>query len=166
MAEVKLKGSPVKTSGDLPKKGQRAPEFLGVDSELQEKTLADFKGKKKIICFVPSLDTPVCSASAKKLSEAAGKRPGVAVIYLSADLPFALKRNCTAESGMGNIIALSLVRSKKPAENYGILILDGPLAGLCARAVVVLSENDEVLYTELVEEITTEPNYDEALSFV
>ncbi len=164
MAQVKLKGSPFKTNGELPKKGQKAPGIHGVDSELKEKTLADFQGKKKIICFVPSFDTPVCSMSAKKFSEAVGQRPDTVVVYISADLPFALKRSCTAENGMKNITALSLVRSKKTAEDYGVLLQNGPLEGLCARAVVVVDANDTVLYTQLVDEITTEPDYDKALS--
>ena len=164
MAQVKLKGSPCKTNGELPKKGQKAPEIHGVDSELKEKMLGDFRGKKKIICFVPSLDTAVCSMSAKKFSEAANERSDLAVVYISADLPFALKRTCTVENGMKNITALSLVRSKKTAEDYGVLLQDGPLAGLCTRAVVVVDANDTVLYTQLVDEITTEPDYDKALS--
>lgn len=164
MAQVKLKGSPFKTNGELPKKGQKAPEIQGVDSALNEKTLADFRGKKKIICFVPSLDTPVCSMSAKKFSVAADQRSDVVVIYISADLPFALKRTCTVENGMKNVTALSLVRSKKTAEDYGVLMQSGPLMGLCARAVVVVDADDTILYTQLVDEITTEPDYDKALS--
>jgi thiol peroxidase len=128
--------------------------------------LGDFKGKKKIICFVPSLDTAVCSMSAQKFSKAVKERPEVVVIYMSADTPFALKRVCVAENGIVNIIPLSLVRSKKSAEEYGVLLQDGPLAGICARAVVVLDENDHVIYTELVDEITHEPDYDKALTFV
>ncbi|HUD01129.1 MAG TPA: thiol peroxidase [Rhabdochlamydiaceae bacterium] len=164
MAEVKLKGNVVHTNGKLPSKGQKAPEIHGVDIDLKEKTLTDFKGKKKIICFVPSLDTPVCSMSAQKFSEAVKKHPGTVVLYLSCDTPFALKRVCVAENGMGQIIPLSLVRSKKTAEDYGVLLKDGPLAGVCARAVVVLDGNDQVVYTQLVDEITTEPNYDQALA--
>jgi thioredoxin-dependent peroxiredoxin len=166
MSEVKLKGTPVHTNGKLPSKGQKAPEIYGIDTDLKEKTLADFKGKKKIICFVPSLDTPVCSMSAQKFSNAVKERPGVVVLYLSVDTPFALKRVCVAENGMGRIIPLSLVRSKKTAEDYGILLKDGPLAGICARAVVVLDANDHVIYTQLVDDITHEPDYDQALGVV
>jgi thiol peroxidase len=163
MAEVKLKGNVVHTNGKLPSKGQKAPEIRGVTTDLKEKTLADFKGKKKIICFVPSLDTGTCSTSAQKFSEAVKKLPGTVVIYVSADTPFALGRVCVAENGMGQIIPLSLVRSKKTAEDYGVLLQDGGLAGLCARAVVVLDANDQVVYTQLVDEISTEPDYDSAL---
>lgn len=163
MAEVKLKGTVVQTNGKLPSKGQKAPEIWCVDVELKEKTLADFKGQKKIICFVPSLDTPVCSMSAQKFSEAVKKIPNTVVLYVSVDTPFALKRVCVAENGMSRIIPLSLLRSKKTAEDYGVLIKDGPLAGVCARGVVVLDGNDQVIYSQLVDEITTEPNYDAAL---
>lgn len=163
MAQVKLKGSPIHTNGNLPIKGQKAPSIHAVDTELKDKNLSDFKGKKKIICFVPSLDTPVCSMSAQKFSEAVKKNTGVVVLYISADTPFALKRVCVAENGMGQIIPLSLVRSKKAAEDYGVLLQDGPLAGICARAVVVLDEKDHVVYSQLVGEITHEPDYDKAL---
>jgi thiol peroxidase len=163
MAEVKLKGNPIHTNGKLPLKGEKAPEIRGVGADLIEKTLADFKGKKKIVCFVPSLDTGVCSTSAQRFNEAVKKLPGTVVIYVSVDTPFALGRVCVAENGMGQIIPLSLVRSKKTAEDYGILLQDGPLAGVCARSVVVLDESDQVVYTQLVDEITTEPDYDQAL---
>ncbi len=166
MTEVKLKGKPVHTIGKPPKKGQKAPEIHATDTELKEKSLTDFKGKKKIICFVPSLDTGVCSMSAQKFSQAVKKYPGTVVLYISADTPFALKRVCVAENGIDRIVPLSLVRSKKTAEDYGVLLKDGPLAGCCARAVVVLDDKDHVVYTQLVDEITHEPDYDKALSFV
>jgi thioredoxin-dependent peroxiredoxin len=163
MTEVKLKGSPVHTNGNLPKKGQKAPEIHGTDTELKEKSLSDFKGKKKIICFVPSLDTAVCSMSAQKFSEAVKKHPNVVVLYISVDTPFALKRVCIAENGITQITPLSLVKSKKTAEDWGVLIKDGPLAGVCARAVVVLDDKDHVVYSQLVDEITHEPDYNQAL---
>lgn len=163
MAEVKLKGTPVHTNGKLPQKGQKAPAIQAIDTELKERGLSDYKGKKKIICFVPSLDTAVCSMSAQKFSEAVKKQSNVVVLYVSADTPFALKRVCVAENGMGQIIPLSLVRSKKTAEDYGVLLQDGPLAGICARAVVVLDDQDQVVYSQLVDEITQEPDYDKAL---
>ncbi|HEX2578898.1 MAG TPA: thiol peroxidase [Rhabdochlamydiaceae bacterium] len=166
MAEVKLKGNPVQTNGKLPSKGQKAPEIRGIDTDLKEKTLADFKGKKKIVCFVPSLDTAICSMSAQKFSEAVKKLPDTVVIYLSVDTPFALKRVCVAENGMGRIIPLSLLRSKKTAEDYGVLIKNGPLMGVCARSVVVLDAADHVIYSQLVDEITTEPDYDAALKVI
>jgi thioredoxin-dependent peroxiredoxin len=163
MAEVKLKGTPIHTNGKLPQKGQKAPQIHGVDTDLKDRSLTDFKGKKKIICFVPSLDTPVCSTSAHKFSDAVKKKANTAVIYISADTPFALKRSCM---DLSSITPLSLIRSKKTAEEFGVLLTDGPLAGLCARAVVVLDENDHVVHAQLVDEITTEPDYDKALSHV
>lgn len=163
MAEIKLKGTPIHTNGNLPQKGQKAPAIQAVDTELKDKNLNDFKGKKKIICFVPSLDTPVCSLSAQKFSEAVTKHPEVVVLYISIDTPFALKRACVAENGIGQIIPLSLVRSKKTAEDYGVLVQDGPLVGICARAVVVLDDKDNVVYSQLVDDITHEPDYDKAL---
>lgn len=166
MAEIKLKGTPIHTNGNLPQKGQKAPAIHAVDTELKDKNLNDYKGKRKIICFVPSLDTPVCSMSAQKFSEAVKKHPGVVVLYISADTPFALKRACVAEHGMDQIIPLSLIRSKKTAEDYGVLVQDGPLVGLCARAVVVLDDKDHVVYTQLVDDITHEPDYEKALKAI
>jgi thiol peroxidase len=161
MAEVKLKGNPFHTNGMLPKKGQKAPPIHGVDVDLKERSLADYKGKKKVICFVPSLDTPTCSLSAQKFSEAAKKRHDIVVLYFSVDTPFALKRTCMDHSA---VTPLSLIRSKKTAEDYGVLFTDGPLVGICTRAVVVLDENDQVVHTELVEEVSHEPDYEKALS--
>jgi thiol peroxidase len=162
MAQITLKSSPIHTSGELPKLGAKAPDFLLVDGELKEHSLKDFQGKRKILSIVPSLDTAVCSLSAKKFNEAMKKHPEAQVLVISADSPFAQKRVCTQEN-LKNITTLSLVRSKDFAKNYGVLITDGPLAGMCARAVVVLDEHDKVIYTELVPEITQEPNYDRAL---
>jgi thiol peroxidase len=165
MVQITFKGSPIHTSGDLPKVGGKAPDFLLVDKDLQEHSLKHFHGKRKILSIVPSLDTAVCSLSAKKFNEAIQKHPGVQVLVISADSPFAQKRVCTQEN-LKNITTLSLIRSKDFAKSYGVLIQDGPLAGLCARAVVVLDEQDHVLYTELVPEITHEPNYEKALEAV
>src|SRR6185369_10772217 len=109
MADVKLKGTTVHTNGKLPSKGQKAPEIQGVDTDLKEKSLSDFKGKKKIVCFVPSLDTSTCSTSAQKFSESVKKFPGTVVLYISIDTPFALKRVCVAENNMAQITPLSLV---------------------------------------------------------
>jgi thiol peroxidase len=161
MAEVKLKGNPIHTNGMMPHKAQKAPAVRGVDLNLKERSLADFKGKKKVICFVPSLDTSVCSMSAKKFNDAIKKKSNAAVIYVSTDTPFAIKRSCME---LSEITPLSLIRSKKTAEDFGVLFIDGDLAGFCARAVVVLDENDHILYAELVEEVTHEPNYEAALS--
>lgn len=154
---VTLKGQPIKVVGSSPKVGAHAPALMGVDSEWKEHSLSDFKGKKKIICFVPSLDTSVCSTSAKKFNE---KVKNCVLIYCSMDLPFAMKRIC---EHLSHVTPLSLFRSPQIAEAYGARQGDGPLKGLCARAVFVLDEHDKILYHELVKEITTEPDYDKAI---
>lgn len=161
MASITLKGNAISTNGDLPAIGSQAPDFKLTDAELNDKSLADFKGKKKLLNIVPSLDTPVCATSTKKFNDAASD--DTVMLIISADLPFAMGRFCTAE-GTDKVISLSMMRSKNFAKDYGVLIQDGPLAGITARAVVVLDENDKVVYTELVPEIAQEPDYDKALS--
>lgn len=163
MATVNLKGNPIHTNGELPAVGSQAPEFKLVDANLADRTLADFAGKKKLLNIVPSLDTPVCAVSTKKFNDAAKSRDDLAVLVVSADLPFASGRFCSAE-GVANAVTLSMMRSRNFAKDYGVLIEDGPLAGITARAVVVLDGNDKVVYTELVPEITQEPNYEAALA--
>jgi thiol peroxidase len=165
MAQVTFKGTPVHTSGELPKVGQKAPDFKLTPGDLKDVSLADYKGKKKILNIVPSLDTPTCATSTRKFNESAGKLANSVVLVVSADLPFAAKRFCTTE-GLQNVVPLSLMRSKAFAKDYGILLQDGPLAGLCARAVVVIDEDDTVKYTQLVPEIGQEPDYDKALAAV
>ena len=163
MATTALQGNPVTLSGELPAVGGSAPDFKLVDKDLGDKTLADFAGKKKLLNIVPSLDTPVCATSTKKFNEAmAGKSDAVALV-ISADLPFAMGRFCGAE-GISNVVSLSMMRSRSFAKDYGVLIEDGPLAGITARAVVVLDASDTVVYTQLVPEITQEPDYDAALA--
>lgn len=162
MAKITLKGNPIHTNGNLPSIGAKAPDFQLVDSDLKDHSLKDFKGKRKMIYIVPSLDTSVCSMSTKKFNEKIKSHPEVTVLVVSADLPFAQKRMCSQEQ-VTNIIPLSMMRSKEFAKVYGILIEDGPLAGICARSVVVVDEKDHVVYTELVPEISQEPNYDQAL---
>lgn len=165
MAKITLKGNPIHTNGNLPSVGAKAPDFTLVDADLNNRSLKDYKGKRKILSIVPSLDTAVCSLSTKKFNEKIKDHPEVAVLVISADLPFAQKRMCAAEN-VANIIALSMMRNKDFAKAYGVLIEDGPLAGICARSVVVLDENDHVVYTELVPEIAQEPNYEKALEAV
>lgn len=162
MAQITLKGAPIHTNGSLPAVGTQAPDFSLTDSSLSDRTLNDYKGKKKILSIVPSLDTAVCSLSAKKFSQTIANHPEVLLIVISADLPFAQKRMCGSEN-ITNITTLSMMRSKTFAETYGVLIQEGPLAGICARAVLVLDENNKILYTELVSEITEEPDYDKAI---
>jgi thiol peroxidase len=163
MAQTALEGNTVKLSGDLPAVGSTAPDFKLVAGDLSDATLATYAGKKKLLNIVPSLDTPVCATSTKKFNEAmAGKADAVALV-ISADLPFASGRFCSAE-GIENVVSLSMMRSKNFAKDYGVLIEDGPLAGITARAVVVLDANNQVVYTQLVPEITQEPDYDPALA--
>lgn len=162
MAQVTLKGKPVKTVGNLPSLQTKAPDFRLVDKDLGDHTLREFNGKRKIITTVPSLDTGVCSTMTKHFNEFAKKHPGTVIITVSADLPFAQKRFCEHE-GVHNVITLSMMRDKDFGKAYGILMQDGPLAGILARSVLVLDEKDHVLYTELVPEITQEPNYHKAL---
>ena len=163
MAQTALQGNPVKLAGELPAVGSTAPDFTLVDKDLGDKSLADFAGKKKLLNIVPSLDTPVCATSTKHFNTSrAGKADAVALV-ISADLPFAMGRFCGAE-GIDNVVALSMMRSRSFAKDYGVLIEDGPLAGITARAVVVLDADNTVVYTQLVPEITQEPDYDAALA--
>jgi len=165
MAQVTLKGNPIHTNGDLPAVGARAPDFRLTGGDLKDVTLADYRGKKKVLNIVPSLDTSVCATSTRKFNERAGKLADTVVLVVSADLPFASKRFCTTE-GLQNVVPLSLMRDKNFATDYGILIQDGPLQGICGRAVVVLDANDKVVYRQLVPEIGQEPDYEAALKAI
>jgi thiol peroxidase len=162
MATVTLKGNPIHTSGQLPASGAPAPDFRLVAGDLQDATLATFRGKRKVLNIVPSLDTSVCATSTRKFNESAGALANTVVLVVSADLPFAAKRFCTTE-GLSNVVPLSMMRSKDFGRDYGVLIEDGPLAGLTARAVVVVDEQDRVLHAQLVPEIGQEPDYEAAL---
>ncbi len=163
MAEIQLEGNPIHTNGELPAAGSQAPDFQLTNGELGDVTLADFAGKKKLLNIVPSLDTGVCAESTRKFNAAMKDKSDAVALVISADLPFAQGRFCSSE-GIENVIPLSMMRSRNFAKDYGVLITDGPLAGITARAVVVLDENNQVVYTELVPEITQEPNYDAALA--
>lgn len=163
MATITLKGNPVRTVGDLPRVGSPAPGFALTAEDLSEKTLDQYKGKKVVLNIFPSIDTSVCAASVRKFNEAAAKRPNVVILSVSADLPFAMKRFCAAE-GIQNVGSLSVFRDRKFGEDYGVRIVDGPLAGLLSRAVVVVDETGKVAYTEQVPEIAQEPNYEAALA--
>ena len=163
MATVTLQGNPINTSGDLPAVGSKAPAFALTTAALKDIGLAKFAGKKKLLNIVPSLDTPVCAASTKKFNEHAKDHPDTVVLIISADLPFAQQRFCGAES-LDNVVTLSTMRAQDFARDYGVLLVDGPLAGLTARAVVVVDEEDTVRHTELVPEIADEPDYEAALA--
>jgi thiol peroxidase len=165
MATVKLKGNPIETSGKLPEVGSKAPDFKLVAEDLQDVSLASFAGKRKILNIVPSLDTSVCATSARKFNARVKEMKNCAVVIVSADLPFASERFRSNE-GLKDIVTLSMMRSKDFARDYGVLMTSGPLAGLCARAVVVLDENDKVIYNELVPDIAREPDYEKVLAAV
>jgi thiol peroxidase len=162
MAVVTLKGAEFHTNGDLPAVGSQATEFRLVAGDLSDVTLVNYAGKKKLLNIVPSLDTPVCAISTRKFNEYAKAHLDTVILIVSADLPFAQGRFCTGEK-LENVIPLSIMRSRHFAKDYGVLVDDGPLAGLTARAVVVLDENNKVLYTQLVPEIADEPDYESAL---
>ncbi|MCF7914485.1 MAG: thiol peroxidase [Spirochaetaceae bacterium] len=163
MAQVTFKGNPIHTSGDLPQKGSEGSDFSLTSQDLQEHSLQDYAGKRKILNIVPSLDTGVCAASAKTFEARADQLENTVVITVSMDLPFAQKRFCSAE-GIENVVTLSAFRSPDFAQNYGVAMVDGPMRGLLARAVVVLDEKNRVTYTELVPEIAQEPDYDAAVA--
>ena len=157
MAKTKLQGNPVHTNGELPQIGTKAPDFKLVTSDLKEITLSDFAGEKLIINIFPSIDTGVCAASVRNFNKIASEK-GIKVLCVSKDLPFAAARFCGAE-GLNNVITASDFRYNNFATDYGVLLVDSPLQGLCARAVIAVDEKGVVTYTELVDEITTEPNY-------
>ena len=163
MAEITIEGNPIHTNGDLPAVGSSAPDFKLVDKDLNDLGLGDFAGKKKLINIVPSLDTGVCATSTKVFNERLGGRDDVVVIVASADLPFAQGRFCEAE-GTADVRTLSMMRSRNFAKDYGVLIEDGPLAGITARAVVVLDADNKVVYNQMVPEIVQEPDYDAAIN--
>lgn len=160
---VTLGGAPLTLFGAFPTVGQAAPAFTLVNKELQDVTLQSFAGKRKVLNIVPSLDTAVCATSTRKFNEAASKLDNTVVLVISADLPFAMSRFCVAE-GLDNVVTLSLMRGRDFMRNYGVKIADTKLAGVTARAVLVLDVNDKVIHAELVDDITHEPNYDEALN--
>ncbi len=162
MAEITLEGNPIHTNGDLPAVGSKAPDFNLVAADLSDVTLDNYSGKKKLLNIVPSLDTGVCATSTTKFNEAIESKENAVALVISADLPFAQGRFCSTE-GLKNVVSLSMMRNRNFAKDYGVLITDGPLAGICGRAVVVLDENNQVVYTQLVPEIAQEPDYDAAL---
>jgi thiol peroxidase len=163
MATITFNGNVIHTNGDLPLVGEIAPDFKLVDKNLADVALAKFAGKKKLLNIVPSLDTSVCATSTKKFNDYALERDDVFMLVISADLPFASSRFCGAE-GIDNVITLSMMRSRDFAKAYGVLIVDGPLAGITARAVVVLDKDNKVVYTEYVPEIGQEPDYEKAIA--
>lgn len=162
MAHITLGGNPIETSGSLPAVGSKVTDFVLTKSDLSDVTLADFAGKKKIVNIVPSLDTDVCAASARRFDHEVAALHDTVLLTVSNDLPFAMARFCKAE-GLSNVISLSQMRDRSFGKNWGLTITTGPLAGLLSRAVVVLDKDNKVVYAEQVPEIKQEPNYAKAL---
>jgi thiol peroxidase len=163
MATVTLEGNPLHVSGEFPKKGDKAHSFMLVDKDLNDVSLSKWSGKRKVLSIVPSLDTAVCAQSTRVFNERASSLPNTVVLVISADLPFAQTRFCGAE-GLENVVTLSTMRGRDFSKDYGVMITDYPLAGLNARGVIVLDENDTVIHSQLVPEIAQEPDYDAALA--
>ncbi|HEX4816757.1 MAG TPA: thiol peroxidase [Nonomuraea sp.] len=165
MSEITFRGNPVTVGGTFPKPGDAAPAFRLIGGDLAERSLDDFGRKTKVLNIFPSVDTGVCAASVRRFNELAAELPDVEVLCVSADLPFAQKRFCGAE-GIENVTMLSLMRGREFLSDYGVAQESGPLAGLAARAVVVLDGDNKVIYSELVPEIAQEPDYDGALGAI
>ena len=165
MATITLQGNQINTNGEFPKIGDNAPDFVLVNSDMEDVSLSTYQGKKKLLSIVPSLDTPVCAISTKKFDQLAREKTNALFITISADLPFAMSRFCKIEN-LDNVITLSMMRSRNFAKDYGVLITDGPLAGITARAIVVLDEEDTVIHSELISEIADEPDYDTAVKIL
>ena len=163
MTTVTLEGAPQEVLGHFPQPGEQVHSFMLVDKGLKDVSLSNFKGKKKVLSIVPSIDTPVCATSTRRFNEEASIVKDAVVLVISADLPFAQARFCGAE-GLANVVMLSTLRGRDFQKDYGVLIKSYPLAGLCARAVIVLDQNDTVVYSQLVPEITQEPDYEAAMS--
>lgn len=163
METIYFKGTPCHTYGTMPRVGDKAPCFNFVTPELKEIQCADLKGRRVVLNIFPSLDTEVCAASVRRFNQEAANLDNTTVLCVSMDLPFAAGRFCTA-NGIKDVTPASAFRSPMFAENYGLEIVDGPLAGLLARAVIILDEDRNIIYADLVDEITNEPRYDEALA--
>jgi thiol peroxidase len=165
MATITLQGNPIHTVGDLPKVGSKAPDFRLTKSDMSDVSLKDFAGKKVILNIFPSIDTGICATSVRKFNVDATKLPNTVVVGVSKDLPFALKRFCGAE-GIDQVVTTSALRDDSFGVAYGVKVVDGPMAGLLSRAVVVLDESGIVKYVEQVPEIVQEPDYEAALKAV
>lgn len=162
MATVTLRGNPIQVGGALPKPGAAAPDFRLTPKDLKDVSLKDYAGKRKVLNIYPSIDTPTCATSTRKFNEKAAALKDTVVLCIAADLPFAMNRFCAAE-GLSNVVTLSTFRAPTFMKDYGVAIQDGPMAALCARAVVVLDAHNKVLHSELVGEIADEPNYEAAI---
>lgn len=165
MAKITLKGNPINTCGKLPEIGSKAPNFVLTKSDLSDVQPADLIGKNVILNIFPSIDTGVCAASVRRFNQEVTKLNNTIVLCVSLDLPFAHTRFCSAE-GIANVITASELRNRDFGDNYGVRIVDGPLAGLLARAVVVIDTYGKIVYSQLVPEIAQEPDYDAVLLFL
>ena len=165
MAEITFKGNPIHTGGSLPTVGEKAPNFALTAADLSEKTLADYAGKNVVLNIFPSVDTGVCAQSVRTFNKEVSSAENTVVLCISKDLPFALSRFCAVE-GLENVVTLSDFKTDEFVNAYGVKMVDGPLNGLLARAVVVINPNGEVTYTELVPEIAQEPDYKDALAAI
>jgi thiol peroxidase len=163
MASITLGGNPIHTQGELPKAGSKAPDFNLIKTDLSSTSLSDYKGSKLVLNIFPSIDTGVCATSVRTFNQKAGSLENTKVLCISRDLPFAQKRFCGAE-GLENVENLSDFKTGSFGDAYGLTIVDGPLAGLHSRVVIVLDENGMVTYAEQVPEIAQEPNYELALA--
>lgn len=162
MATVTLKGNPIQTSGELPKIGEKAPDFNLTATDLSSKNLSDFSGSKIVLNIFPSIDTGTCAASVRQFNKEAGELKNTHVLCISHDLPFAHARFCGAE-GLENVISLSDYKDGNFGKTYGVNFINGPLEALLSRSVVVINEQGVVTYTEQVQETVEEPNYKAAL---
>lgn len=162
MSTVTLHGKILQTMGGMPKIGSHAPDFTLTNMELNEIHLRDFRGKKLVLNIFPSVDTTTCALAMKHFQKMAMQKPQIIILAISADLPFAQKRFCGAEN-INKIVPLSSFRHTEFGQNYGLKITNGPLAGLLARAVIVIDENGKIVYTQQVSEISKEPDYEAVL---
>lgn len=162
MAKLKLQGNPINTNGALPRIGTKAKAFSLVGAQLNDVKLEDYKGKKLVLNIFPSIDTGVCAMSVRKFNTEAAKLKDTVVLCISRDLPFAMNRFCGAE-GIDKVVTLSELRDRSFGSAYGLEIVDGPMAGLLARAVIVIDKDGKVVYRELVDDIVHEPDYKSAL---
>jgi len=158
MAKITLKGNIINTFGNLPETGSQAKDFLLNKTDLSDVSLKDFSGKRIVMNIFPSVDTGVCATSVRRFNSELDKMKNTVVLCISVDLPFAHQRFCGAE-GLNNVISLSEMRIRKFGEDYGVRIIDGPLAGIFSRAVIVIDETGKIIYTEQVPEIAQEPDY-------
>jgi len=165
MAQITFKGNPINTIGELPAEGEKAPGFVLIKTDLSELSLTDYAGKKVVLNIFPSIDTPVCAASVRKFNAEVSSLENTVVLCISMDLPFAQSRFCGAE-GLKNVVPASDFRARVFGDRYGLRIVDGPLSGLLARAVIVVDEDGSITYSQLVPEIAREPDYDKVIAAI